>query len=245
MKATDRAAHVLAALHARYPDATCTLDFRAPWQLLVAAILSAQCTDARVNIITESLFRRFPTLEAMAQAPVETIEDEIRSCGLFRGKARHISGACCLILEQHAGQVPTDRDLLVRLPGVGRKIANLILGDCHGIPAIVVDTHCIRISGLIGFTSHKDPLKVERDLAAVLPESEWIDYGHLVVAHGRDICIARRPQCGRCPVLPYCQLGSGQAAGHEAGHAADQTEECEMAAADSRMASLNGDDRHA
>lgn len=211
MNATDRAAHVLAALHAQYPDAHCTLDFKAPWQLLIAAILSAQCTDARVNIITASLFKRFPSLAAVAAAPVEAIEEEIRSCGLFRGKARNISGACRMLTELHDGQVPADRALLIKLPGVGRKIANLILGDCHGIPAIVVDTHCMRISNLIGLTGYQDPLKVERDLAAILPESEWIAYGHLMVTHGRDLCPARRPQCGRCPVLPYCRHGSGHA----------------------------------
>lgn len=209
MNAQERAVQVLAALHRQYPDARCTLDFEQPWQLLIAAILSAQCTDARVNIITAGLFRRFPTLESIAAAPVETIEEEIRSCGLFRAKARNISVSCRLLVERYSGQVPADRKSLMQLPGVGRKIANLILGDCHGIPAIVVDTHCIRISNLIGLTSHQDPLKVERDLTAVIPESEWIAYGHLVVTHGRSICVARRPACQRCPVLPYCRFGSG------------------------------------
>lgn len=213
MNAHERAVQVLAALHSQYPDARCTLDFEQPWQLLIAAILSAQCTDTRVNIITAGLFRRFPTLDVIAAAPVETIEEEIRSCGLFRAKARSISGSCRLLVEQHGGQVPAERETLMRLPGVGRKIANLILGDCYGIPAIVVDTHCIRISNLIGLTVHQDPLKVERDLAAVLPESEWIDYGHLVVTHGRAICVARRPDCQRCPVLPYCRYGSGANSG--------------------------------
>lgn len=210
MDKAERAAPVLAALHAQYPDAHCTLDFETPWQLLIAAILSAQCTDARVNSITAGLFRRFPTLASVAAAPIESIEAEIRSCGLFRGKARNISGASRILVEQQAGQVPADRDQLIKLPGVGRKIANLILGDCHGIPAIVVDTHCIRISRLIGLTDHEDPLKVERDLSAALPESEWITYGHLVVTHGRDLCPARRPQCDRCPVQPYCRFGTGR-----------------------------------
>lgn len=206
----ERAQHILEGLHRRYPKADCTLDFQAPWQLLVASILSAQCTDARVNIITEHLFRRWPTLAAIAAAPVEVIEEEIRSCGLFRGKARNISASCRMILERHQGVVPADREQLMQLPGVGRKIANLILGDCYGIPALVVDTHCIRLSNLFGLTSQSDPLKVERDLERAIPESEWIDYGHLVVTHGREICIARRPQCDRCPVLPYCRFGSGR-----------------------------------
>ncbi len=206
----ERAEKILHTLHRQYPLADCTLDFMTPWQLLVAAILSAQCTDVRVNIITASLFKRFETLEALAAAPVETIEDEIRSCGLFRGKARNISASCRMILQEHQGVVPSDREQLVRLPGVGRKIANLILGDCFGIPAIVVDTHCIRLSGLLGLTRHRDPLKVEHDLARVLPEDEWIAYGHLVVTHGREICVARRPQCDRCPLLPLCPFGSGE-----------------------------------
>ena len=206
----ERAAHILESLHRQYPGADCTLDFRTPWQLLVAAILSAQCTDVRVNIITEHLFARLPTLAAIAAAPVDVIEDEIRSCGLFRGKARNISASCRMIMEHHRGVVPADRDQLLQLPGVGRKIANLILGDCHGIPAIVVDTHCIRLSNLFGLTNHSDPLKVERDLEKVMPEEEWIAYGHLVVTHGREICVARRPQCDSCPILPFCRFGSGR-----------------------------------
>lgn len=213
MNQTDCADYVLAALHKQYPNAKCTLDFQAPYQLVIAAILSAQCTDARVNIITASLFRHFPDLPAITGASVEEIEDEIRSCGLFHAKARAISGACRMLTDEFDGQVPADRDTLMKLPGVGRKIANLLLGECHGLPAIVVDTHCIRISNLIGLTDKKDPKKVERDLAAIIPESEWIAFGHLMVAHGRDICPARRPQCDRCPVLPYCRFGGSRSDG--------------------------------
>ncbi len=211
MNRAEQVEHVLKNLHRHYPDATCTLDFAAPYQLLVAAILSAQCTDARVNIITKQLFGKYPDLKSLAEAPVSAIEDDIRSCGLFRNKARSISASARLLVEEHNGQLPTDRDQLLALPGVGRKIANLILGDCHGIPAIVVDTHCLRISKLIGFTEHTNPLKVEQDLAAILPESEWISYGHLMVAHGREICIARRPECNICPILPWCHFGSSSA----------------------------------
>lgn len=209
MNRTEQVACVLENLHRQYPGADCTLDFGAPYQLLVAAILAAQCTDARVNIITGQLFRHYPDLPSLAAAPLADIENDIRSCGLFRNKAKNIAAACRMLLEQHGGQVPADRASLIALPGVGRKIANLILGDCFGIPAVVVDTHCLRISKLIGFTENTDPLKVERDLTAILPESEWTAYGHLVVTHGREICIARRPQCGRCPVMPCCRYGSG------------------------------------
>jgi endonuclease-3 len=210
MNPADRAAQVMAALHLQYPDAACTLNFQTPEQLLIAAILSAQCTDIRVNIITESFFRHFPDLQAIIDAPIELIEAEIRSCGLFRAKARAISATCRMLAVQYGGQVPADRPSLMKLPGVGRKIANLILGDCHGIPAIVVDTHCIRISNLIGLSDSKNPLRVEQDLIAAIPESEWIAYGHLMVTHGRDICTARHPHCDCCPIRPYCRFGGSR-----------------------------------
>ncbi len=217
MNRTEQVAQVLKRLHRQYPDAACTLDFNAPYQLLVAAILSAQCTDARVNIITSQLFRNYPDPESLATASLSEIEEAIRSCGLFRNKARSISASMQILTKEYNGNLPTDRDRLLALPGVGRKIANLILGDCHGIPAIVVDTHCLRISKLIGFTENTDPLKVEQDLSQILPESEWISYGHLMVAHGREICIARRPECGICPIMPWCEFGSrtAEAAGSD------------------------------
>lgn len=209
MNRTEQVACVLENLHRQYPDAECTLSFGAPYQLLVAAILAAQCTDVRVNIITRQFFSHYPDLPSLASASLAAIEDDIRSCGLFHNKARSISAASQMLLNEYGGEMPADRDRLLALPGVGRKIANLILGDCFGVPAIVVDTHCLRISKLIGLTENTDPLKVERDLTAILPESEWTAYGHLVVTHGREICIARRPQCGRCPILPCCRYGSG------------------------------------
>ena len=189
-----------------YPDAVCTLDFKEPWQLLVAAILSAQCTDERVNRITPGLFARFPDLPELALASRHEIEELIRSCGLYRAKANSISASARILIDNHDGSVPGNRGELMRLPGVGRKIANLILGDCFGQPAIVVDTHCARISRLIGLTDRTEPLAIERDLAEVLPEADWIDYGHLMVRHGRAICLARRPACPQCPLQAICRF---------------------------------------
>lgn len=200
----EQAAAVVRVLRERYPQAICTLDHREPWQLLVAAILSAQCTDARVNQITPALFNRYPGVAALAAADPAELEDLIRSCGLFRSKARAIRASCRILEERHGGLLPDRLDELTALPGVGRKIANLMLGDAFSIPAIVVDTHCARISRLIGLTGQDNPLRIEQDLASVLDPADWIDYGHLMVEHGRTLCIARRPRCDICPVAPFC-----------------------------------------
>lgn len=196
---------VVERLRHHYPDADCTLDFTAPWQLLVAAILSAQCTDARVNQITPGLFARYPDLHRLAGAAQADIEQLIRSCGLFRAKARSILGSAIRLVEAYDAVVPRTREELMSLPGVGRKIANLLLGDCFGIPAVVVDTHCARISALIGLTGQTEPRAIEKDLTEALPAADWIDYGHLMVSHGRSICIARRPDCSRCPLQDICR----------------------------------------
>ena len=200
---------VMRLLRQTYPQAVCTLDHAEPWQLLVAAILSAQCTDARVNVITPALFRHFPDVRAMAEADQAKVEELIRSCGLFRTKARSIIASSRAIVAQHLGRVPDTLEALTSLPGVGRKIANLILGDAYGVPAIVVDTHCARISALIGLTDHTDPARVEKDLAEVLDPADWIDYGHLMVEHGRTLCVARRPDCANCPLAPHCRYAAG------------------------------------
>jgi endonuclease-3 len=210
----SQAASVVRILRACYPQAVCTLTHGEPWQLLVAAILSAQCTDARVNQITPALFGRYPDVAAMAAADLAELEHLIRSCGLFRTKAKAIRASCRVLQEQHAGRMPDRLEDLTALPGVGRKIANLILGDAFRIPAIVVDTHCARISRLIGLTDQDNPLRIEQDLAAVLDPADWIDYGHLMVEHGRTLCIARRPRCGDCPVASFCRYaGALQHAG--------------------------------
>jgi len=204
------AAMVVRELRRLYPQADCTLDYQQPWQLMAAAILSAQCTDIRVNQITPALFARYPTLEMLAAAEPADLELLIRSCGLFRAKTRAILGASRQLLEKYDGHMPDQITELVALPGVGRKIANLILGDAYGIPAIVVDTHCARISHLIGLTDHDDPPAIERDLMNKVDRADWIAYGHLMVAHGRSICIARKPLCGRCPLAPHCRHALGR-----------------------------------
>lgn len=205
MDLRELAAKTVDLLKTEYPDADCTLDYREPWQLLVATILSAQCTDARVNQITPALFMRYPDLASLAASNPDELENLVRSCGLFRTKARAILGSSRQLLDRFDGEVPQTVDELTSLPGVGRKIANLILGDCYGIPAIVVDTHCTRISRLIGLTDSTDPQTVEKDLARVLPVDDWIDYGHLMVTHGRSLCPARRPRCPQCPLNGICR----------------------------------------
>ena len=203
----ERAAAIVTTLESHYPGVDCTLDFAGPHQLLVGAILAAQCTDARVNLITPALFSRYPSPLAFAQADRAELESLIRSCGLFRNKAKAIQASSQAIVEHFGGEVPRTREALLQLPGVGRKIANLILGDSFGEQAVVVDTHCMRISRLLGLTDQRDPVAIERDLIAVLPPDKYTLFGHLMVTLGRDICIARRPDCQRCPVKPLCTHG--------------------------------------
>lgn len=204
----ERALLVLARLHEAYLDIECTLDFREnPFRLLVGAILAAQCTDARVNLVTPGLFDRYPDVKDLAKAEATEIEPYIKSCGLFRMKAKNIHAAASYLLEEHKGDVPATEAELLKIPGVGRKIANLILGDSFGIQAVVVDTHCVRVSRLLGFTDSDKPPRIEQDLVKILPESEWTNWGHLMVTHGREICIARRPQCENCAVQALCPHG--------------------------------------
>lgn len=207
--AEPRGVQVMRVLRWMYPDAVCTLDHVDPWQLMVGAILAAQCTDARVNLITPGLFSRFPDAAAMALAHQAEVEELIRSCGLFRNKARAIIGASQVIIERHQGVVPDQLGDLLNLPGIGRKIANLILGDSFGIPAVVVDTHCARISKRIGLTDRDDPPGIEKDLMNELPRADWTDYGHLIVTHGRTLCMARQPKCGDCALALLCRYASG------------------------------------
>lgn len=211
----DRAVRIAEELRRRYPDADCTLEYETPWQLLIAAILAAQCTDARVNIITENLFSKFKDLLSFASVSQEELENDIRSCGLFRNKAKAIRESSQMLLSEFDGRMPDTLEQLVRLPGVGRKIANLILGDGFGKPAVVVDTHCARITALLGLTESKNPVVVERDLVSLLPETLWISWGHLMVSHGRDLCKATSRQCIICPVNNMCKWwtdGSGMPA---------------------------------
>lgn len=203
----QRAAEIVARLEAFYPDVHCTLDFQNPHQLLVGAILAAQCTDARVNLITPALFARYPEPADYAAAERTELEELIRSCGLFRNKAKAIQAASQAIVDRFNGEMPATLEDLVSLPGVGRKIANLILGDWYGHQAVVVDTHCARISKLLGLTQRDDPPGIEKDLVKLLPADKQTLYGHLMVTLGREICIARRPQCDRCPVKELCAHG--------------------------------------
>ena len=193
------------ALKKEYPDALCSLEYTDPLQLLIATRLAAQCTDARVNQVTPALFDRFPTLEAFCQGTEEEVGELIHSCGFFRAKARDILGACRRIRDQFGGQVPDNMEDLLSLPGVGRKTANLLLGDVFHKPAVVTDTHCIRISGRMGLTASKAPEKVEKDLRALLPPEESNDFCHRLVLHGRAVCIARKARCESCRMAAFCE----------------------------------------
>ena len=196
---------IVRVLKKTYPDAECALQHESPFQLLVATILSAQCTDERVNMVTPQLFKKYPTPEKLARATQSAVEKIIQSCGFYRNKATNLRGMAQALVDRHDGEVPRDLDALTSLPGVGRKTANVVLGTAFGIPSgVVVDTHVKRISYLLGLTKSTNPEIVERDLAAVLPRSEWIDYSHRLIHHGRAVCIARRPRCHECPLLTIC-----------------------------------------
>ena len=196
---------VLARLKRAYPDARCALDHRTPYELLVATILSAQCTDARVNLVTPALFARYPTAQALSEADPAEVEDLIRSTGFFRNKTRNLIAMAKAVVDRHGGEIPRDMESLRALPGVGRKTANVVLGNAFGIDeGIVVDTHVTRLSQLLGATGEKDPEKIERDLMSMLPRADWTLVAHLLISHGREVCIARRPQCHSCRVVGLC-----------------------------------------
>lgn len=199
-----RARRVLAAWRKAYPNARCELDFSTPLELAIAAILSAQCTDKRVNLVTPALFRKYRTAEDWANAPQSILEQEIRSTGFFRNKARNIRGLAQALIERHDGRIPNDFDALVKLPGIGRKTANVLMITVFDAPGIVVDTHATRISNRLGFTSEKDPVKIEFDLQKIVPRKDWGVWSHGMVFHGRYCCLARNPQCNTCPVNKLC-----------------------------------------
>ena len=200
-----RARTIVKQLERSYPDAWCALVFRTPFELLAATILSAQCTDVRVNLVTPELFRRYPTPVELAVAPPTDVEAIIKSCGFFRAKTKSLCGMAAGLLERHGGVVPRELDQLTALPGVGRKTANVVLGTAYGLPTgVVVDTHVKRISRRLGLTDSTNPEIIERDLNAVLPPAEWIMYSHRIIWHGRQICTARKPACEACPLLKQC-----------------------------------------
>lgn len=211
MRTQEQVNEIVRLLMEEYPLADCTLDWNKAYELLFSVRLAAQCTDERVNKITPALFERFPTLEAFAEADVAEVEEYVRSCGFYHSKARDIVACANVLLEKYGGELPRTMEELTALPGVGRKTANLILGDVFKIPgSTVVDTHCIRISNLIGLVDDlKDPVKIEMELRKILPPEHSSDFCHCIVLHGRAVCIARRPECERCCVRHLCRHYSG------------------------------------
>ena len=206
MNKKKQALEIIERLKEEYPDAGCTLDYDDAWKLLVSVRLAAQCTDARVNVVVQDLYAKFPTMEALAAADVSEIEELVRPCGLGRSKAKDISGCMKMLMEEFGGKVPDDFDSLMKLPGVGRKSANLIMGDVFGKPAIVTDTHCIRLTNRMGLVDGiKEPKKVEMALWKIVPPEEGSDFCHRLVYHGRDVCTARtKPYCEKCCLEDIC-----------------------------------------
>ena len=203
MKETDE---IISVLKERYPDALCALHYEKDYELMIAVRLSAQCTDARVNLVTPALFAAYPTLEAMANADISHVEELVHSCGFYQHKARDIVLGCQMLLNDYGGKVPGTMEELLRIPGVGRKTANLLLGDLYRVPgSVVCDTHCIRICGRLGLSHGKEPEKVETQLRAILPPEESSDFCHRIVLFGRDCCTARNPDCAHCPLTLYCR----------------------------------------
>lgn len=201
----ERAQLAVNALKEKYPESICSLNAENPLQLIIATRLSAQCTDARVNLVTPHLFAKYKTVEDFAAADVKDVEEIIHSCGFFRAKAKDIIGMCQKMISDFGGNVPDNIEDLTSLPGVGRKTANLIMGDVYGKPAVVADTHLIRISNLLGLVSTKDPFKVEMRLRELLPPEESNDFCHRCVLHGRDTCVSGRPKCGECVMKEFCK----------------------------------------
>ena len=206
MKSPAEVNAIIAELERLYPSALCSLDYKKDYELLFAVRLSAQCTDARVNLVTPALFARFPTLGSFAEASEEEVGQYVHSCGFWRAKARDLVACAQMLLRDYGGKVPGTMEELLKIPGVGRKTANLLLGDLYSVPgSVVCDTHCIRICGRLGLSHGKEPEKVEAQLRAVLPPEESSDFCHRIVLFGRDCCTARNPDCGNCPLSLYCR----------------------------------------
>lgn len=205
--ATSRIKKILQILRTTYPDVKTALRHQGPLEMLIATILSAQCTDVRVNEVTKTLFKKLRTARDYADVPLAELEEMIRPTGFYRNKARSIKACCRGLVEKHSGKVPESMEALVQLPGVGRKTANVVLGSAFGIPGIVVDTHVKRVSQRLGLTKEKDPVKIEFDLMALIPKKNWIDFSHELIWHGRGVCAARKPKCAQCPLREQCDYG--------------------------------------
>lgn len=203
-KLQKKAAEICDVLDTLYPEALCSLEYGKPYELMIATRLSAQCTDARVNIVTRELFKQYPTLDSFADAELSELEQAVHPCGFYKAKAKSIKEMCQRVRDVYGGVVPDNMDDLLTLPGIGRKTANLLLGDVYGKPAVVTDTHCIRISGRLGLTKNHAPEQVEKDLRKVLPPERSNRYCHQMVLFGRDVCTARNPKCAVCPLKSFC-----------------------------------------
>lgn len=211
MTKKEKVKKILEILHEKFGDPKCALDFKTPFELLVAVILSAQCTDVRVNIVTKEMYKKVNTPEGFAALPVEEIEEMIKSTGFFRNKAKNIKLCSQQLLEQYNGEIPQEMDKLVKLAGVGRKTANVVRGEVWGLAdGITVDTHVKRLSNLIGLVNNEDPIKIEQELMKIVPKKDWIDFSHYLILQGRDKCIARRPKCSECEIKEYCTYGKNQ-----------------------------------
>lgn len=205
--ATSRIKKILQILRSTYPDVKTALRHQDPLEMLIATILSAQCTDVRVNEVTKTLFKKLRTARDYADVPLAELEEMIRPTGFYRNKARSIKACCRGLVEKHSGKVPESMEALVQLPGVGRKTANVVLGSAFGIPGIVVDTHVKRVSQRLGLTKEKDPVKIEFELMALIPKKDWIDFSHELIWHGRGVCAARKPKCAQCLLREQCDYG--------------------------------------
>ena len=210
MTKKEKMAQILTLLEREYGQTKCYLNHETPWQLLIATMLSAQCTDDRVNMVTKDLFQKYTSVQAFAEANQQELEQDIHSTGFYHNKAKNIIACCRKLLEDYGGEVPADIDQLTQLPGVGRKTANVVLGHCFVIPGVVVDTHVKRLSNLLGLTAQSDPVKIEFDLMKIAPKERWISINTLLIAHGRKVCIARRPQCQQCVLFSLCSGGKKQ-----------------------------------
>jgi len=202
----QRVVEIIKVFDRIYPEAGCSLEYKDPLQLLIATQLAAQCTDARVNVVTKALFRKYKNVYDFAEADLAELEEDIKSTGFYRNKAKNIKKCCRMIIDEFGGMVPDNLEDILKLPGVGRKTANLVLGDIFGIPGIVVDTHAKRLSKRMGFTENEDPVKIEYDLMKIVPKEEWTRFCHQLVLHGRAVCTARNPKCDKCPVSKFCKF---------------------------------------